>query len=77
MATDDDRQAAEVTKFRKKLDTMVTTVANVKKSYDAARTQVLAATTLLEEERAAAVLTESPTCWTTATQLVAVGRLLR
>jgi hypothetical protein len=58
MAADDDRQAAEVTKSRKKLDTMVTTVANVKKRYDAARTQVLAATTLLEEERAAAVLTE-------------------
>jgi hypothetical protein len=44
MATDDARQAAEATKFRQKLNAMVT--ADVKKKYATARTQVLAATAL-------------------------------
>jgi hypothetical protein len=41
MATDDARQATEVTEFRQKLDTMVATA--MKKKYDAARARVLAA----------------------------------
>jgi hypothetical protein len=44
MATDDARQATEATKFRQKLNAMVTT--DVKKKYAIARTQVLAATAL-------------------------------
>jgi hypothetical protein len=55
MATDDDRQAVETTEFQKKLDVMVATAVNAKK-YDAARTRVLAATTLLEEEKCAATI---------------------
>jgi hypothetical protein len=68
MATDDDRQATEATEFQKKLDAMV---IDAKKRYDVARARVLAATVLLEEEeraatvlieeaRATAVLIESP-----------------
>jgi hypothetical protein len=36
MATNDDRQAAEAAKFRKKFDAMVTAATDVKKMYDAA-----------------------------------------
>jgi hypothetical protein len=53
MATDNDRQAVEATKFRKKLDT-----AAAKKRYDVAHARALAITALLEEERVAAIFTE-------------------
>jgi hypothetical protein len=53
MATDDDRQAVEAAKFRKKLNTAAT-----KKRYDVAHARALATTALLEEERVAAIFTE-------------------
>jgi hypothetical protein len=54
--TDDARQAAEAAEFWQKLDTMVATIADVKKKYDTARAQVLAATALLEEEQCTVVV---------------------
>jgi hypothetical protein len=59
IATDDAHQDVKVTEFWQKLDAMVAAIVNTKKKYDTTHAQVLAATTLLEEEeRATFALTE-------------------
>jgi hypothetical protein len=60
MAQDDDRQVAEATEFRQKLEAMVAAAEDAKKKAAAARTHVLAAAALLEQvQRAVAQLDEA------------------
>jgi hypothetical protein len=51
MAQDDNRQVAEAAEFRQKLEAMVVVAKDAKKKAAAARTHVLAAVALLEQEQ--------------------------